>query len=594
MAAIIDFSLIMDLALIIFVATIISYIAALLRQPSLIGYIGAGILIGPVGLGALNLMVGGIPFGITNISEIALFSELGVALMLFYVGVESDLRKLFEIGSTLIFGTVLQVLITAATVFLVAHFFGIFSFTEAVYLGVILAFSSTMIVVKKLSDEREINTLHGRLMIGFLLVQDFLVILALPVLANIDKAMELSSIALVVLQAGLLILAAVVLGKAVFPRMFSFAAKSDERLFLTTLSSCFIFILIAHLLNFSWAVGAFIGGLSLSTLPYSLEAMHKIRALRDFFATIFFVSLGMQISLEFLSIPLLLILVLVGVVFVLKPILFFAITLLSGYGGRVSMIVGMSMAQVSEFSFIIASTGFAAGILTQTPGLYSAIIVVIALSMAVTPYIMTYSNRIYEEFNARFGRSLDAIKKNRSLHRRISALERVPTGLAQHIVIFGGGTMGYNIAKTLGKLHSLVVVDHDSEIVFKCIDNGINSVYGSADNDEVFEKVNLHKAKMLIISTPFSKDAKALIKETKKINRDIVVFARAHYYKDALELYKAGADYVLMPLVLGSNLAIEKITNILEGNSGRLNILRDEMLTYLMEKVREEKKGVRF
>ena len=277
-------TLLLDLGIILLAATALNFVARLFNQPSLLAYIAAGIIVGPVGLGSLGLTFAGVPIGVTTTEEILILSELGVAFLLFSIGIESNFSKLAELGKIAVIGSVVQVALTALLVFVFNSFLGILSFEQSVYLGLIMAFSSTTIVVKILSDEHEINSLHGRLMIGFLLIQDVLVILALPLLDNLSD-FSTSLIFPLILNVVVLLAVAYLLNKYIYPRLFNFASQSDELMFLAGMSSVFIFIFLAQFMDFSIAVGAFVAGVTLSTLPYNLEVLNRIRGVRDFLAT---------------------------------------------------------------------------------------------------------------------------------------------------------------------------------------------------------------------------------------------------------------------------------------------------------------------
>ncbi|HLC79702.1 MAG TPA: cation:proton antiporter [archaeon] len=583
------FTLLFDLGLILLFATLLNFIARILNQPPLLAYIAAGIIIGPFALGSLGINFFGISFGVSTTEEILLLSELGVAFLLFSVGVETDLRKMLEFGKIAILGSIMQVAMTVATVFAFNYLWNFLSFEQALYLGIIVAFSSTTIVVKLLSDFREINTLHGRLMIGFLLVQDILVILALPLLENVSNLFSVSLILPLILKVLAILLLAYAMSRYIYPKIFAFAVQSEELLFLSAMSSVFFFIFISSILGFSIAVGAFIAGVALSTLPYNLEVLHKIRGVRDFLATIFFVTLGIQIAPSFVSFPLGLALIIILLVFFFKPLIYYAITSLSGYGGRVSLLVALSLAQVSEFSFVIASQG--RQILEQTPGLYPFIILIISLSMALTPYFMGTSAPIYSFVNKKFLPLIRPLKESKLLHRRLSELEHLGQNISGHVVIIGAGTVGSSIAASIKEDYPVVVVDSDSEVVKYNIEHEIDAIYGSVDNPEVWMKVGIEKARILVLAIPYAKPSIALIKYAKSINPKIVVFARAHHFKDTLSLYENGVDYVVMPQVVGSNLFIKKVAEFLQrGNIEEISNYRREFIDYLREKVVEEER----
>lgn len=586
-------TLLFHLGIILLSATLLNFVAKLLNQPALLAYIAAGILIGPLGMGSLDISLAGIPLGVTTTEEIVLLSELGVAFLLFSVGIETDLRKMLEFGKIAVLGSVMQVAMTVATVFAFNYLWNFLSFEQALYLGIIVAFSSTTIVVKLLSDSREINTLQGRIMIGFLLMQDILVILALPMLENLSAIFSPATIIPLLAKVAVLLALAYASSRFIYPRIFAFSSQSDELLFLSAMSSVFLFIFISFILGFSIAVGAFVAGVALSTLPYNLEVLHKIRGVRDFLATIFFVTLGIQIAPSFVSFPLELALIIICIVFFFKPLIYYAITSLSGYGGRVSLMVALGLAQVSEFSFVIASQGKT--ILEQIPGLYPFIILLISVSMALTPYFMGTSAPIYNFINEKFLPVIRPLKESRLLHRRLDRLEHVSKQLSGHVVIFGGGTVGSSIAESIKSEHRVVVVDSDSEVIKFSIERDMDSIYGSVDNPDIWRKAGVEKARVLVLAIPYAKQALSLVKYAKVSNPKIVVFARAHHFQDTLELYESGVDYVVMPQVVGSNLFVRKVSEFLErGSVEEISNYKREFLDYLREKAKEEKRLKKF
>ncbi len=593
-----EFTLLIDLGLIVVAATGFGYIARLLKQPSLLAYIIAGIVIGPIGIGALGYSFQGLPIGISNMQDIRILSELGIAFLLFSIGVELDIRKFFNIGKLVVIGSTIQVAITIAIVILFSMLFpSIISFQQSIFLGVILAFSSTMVVIKLLGDNYQINTLHGRLLIGFLLVQDFLVILAIPLLQDIGNILAPSVLAMVLIKIMILIAAAAVINRHLLPRIFKFSLDYQEEFYLAALSSCFIFIALAILMDLPVAIGAFVGGIALSTLPYNTEIFNKIRGLRDFFVIIFFVSLGMQLTFSFAAIPLALIVFIIAMVLIIKPLFYYLFTLFSGYGSRVSLMVALALANVSEFSLIVAQMGFdptnsAASILSE--GLFSVTILAITISMILAPYLMrshTKMNKVFEKASIHLPKKL----KRKRFGAKLSSLENIPSKLKGHILILGGGTMGINIAKAVYKHYPTLVLDQDSEVVYSCIRQGIKASYGDAEEIDILSKTNPKEAKLVILAIPNIKAALKVLDFVKKENKKVPVFARAHYYNDSLKLYENGVDFVCMPHIIGGNIFLENIGKFLE--SGKLSTvvnLQDEYLKYLHEKAKEERQHFGF
>ncbi len=580
-------ALLIDLAKIVVAATVMNYIVRIFKQPSLLGYILAGIIMGPIVLGSMVFPFGDgvITLGIPNIEEIIILSELGIAFLLFSIGIETDFSRLISMGKTVVIGGTLQVLVIIASVIGLSEVFGILSFEQSVFIGVILAFSSTMVVVKQLSDSFQINTLHGRLMVGFLILQDILVVFAIPLLQNLG-ADGSSNFFGIILNSAILIISAVLLNKYIFPRLYRFSLKYSELFYLTAVSNCFVFIQLSLFLGIPIAIGAFFSGLALSTLPYNIEIFSKIRGLRDFFVTIFFVTLGMQLTFNFGAFPIGLLLMIVGIVFILKPLAFYLVSLGSGFGSRVSFLVAAGLAQVSEFSFILAGQGRNAGILSAD--LFSLLVFVIAVSMVITPYMFNYSNRAYSLFS-RISEKIPRKLKHKRFSSRIKKLEKVPVELKDHVIIIGGGTTGYGIAASLKGNVPLVIVDHDSEVITSCINKGFNAVYGAADSEEIMEKINLKDAKLLVIAIPDIKSAIFLADLANKTNPKLVVFARAHYYRNALRLYQNNVDFVVLPHVIGANVFLEKVAEFLEtGKLYHVSNLKSEFIKFLEEKSAEE------
>jgi Kef-type K+ transport system membrane component KefB len=568
---VVDLSLLMDLGLLIIVATGIGFFIRALRQPSLVGYIIAGLLIGPAALGGLGIYIFDFPLGIgpEQMPNIFILSELGVAFLLFSIGVETDFSKMMGLKKILFFGGALHVFLLFGASFLLSSVLGI-DFIQSIYIGMVLAFSSTMMVVKQLSDKHQISSLSGRLMIGFLLFEDAVIVLILPLLEGLQTTLSMSTMATLMASAVLLIGVAVALNKYILPDLIAFASKSTELFYLTALSVCFGFIGLAYVLNFSIAVGAFIGGLALSSLVYHLEILANIRGLRDFFATIFFVTLGMQLSFSFTAFPLELLIITLVVIYFLKPAIFGAITFLGGYGTRIAFAVGVALAQVSEFSFIILNQGFAGGTGPVSASTFSVLTLVIALSMASTPYFMNYTPHLFDQagkISRRIGLSKFFLAQKRLDELRNLPVKKKKKG-EKSIVIVGAGMLGGNILNAIKDAHPVIVVDHDPDTVTSLINQGVASVCGSAENNEVWTQINLKETELLIITVP-----------------------RLHDFKDALMLYDSGADYVVIPLVLAGNTFVKHFAEFLESkDKTRIMQLRSDFIDYLKEKVAEEEK----
>lgn len=536
-------SIFFDIIVIFIVATIFVYLARLLKQPIIPAYILSGILLGPIGLGIIK-----------NQDVISTLSEIGIAFLLFIVGLELNLRKLKEISFVSSFVGIFQV---AATFFLGYYgslHFG-FSDIESIYIGFILAFSSTMIVVKLLSDKDELDTLHGRIIFGVLLIQDILVILLLSLLNTFNK-FSFFTLSVALVKGFGLFLVAILLSLYFLPYVFKNAAKSQELLFLCAVSICFLFSLLAISIGFSIAVGAFLAGLSLASLPYNLDIIGKVSPLKDFFALLFFVSLGMQLYLNefnFMLLPLLYFLLLIVII---KPFIIFILTKLFGYENRTSFLTAVSLGQISEFSLILVSLGLLLGHISKD--IFSFTVLLAVISIVLTSYFIKYDNRLYSKF-------MNILLPFEKIEFREHKLEYLEKNIKNDIILFGGHRTGSMFIKDfIRHKKKFLVIDYNPEVIKKLIRRKIPCLYGDVINYEILKKAGIKNAKIIISSIPNEEDSLFLIEHTKKENRKALVFVTAHDIEQALELYKAGADYVILPKILtGSKVSdvINKVKN---------------------------------
>ena len=355
-----------EIGMLVIFAGLGTYLARLAKQPLIPAYIITGVLLGNV-------------FGlVTNHELIANLSEMGIAFLLFMVGLELDFKKLKDMGLvSSVTGTV-QILAVFAIGYLVTKMLG-FESVQAVYLGLAIAFSSTMIVIKILSDKLETNTLHGRMTIGILVVQDIFAVVALSYLASMSSsAINYLFFAKIILVLMLGVLAS----KYVFPKVFEFAAKSRELLMIISLSVCFMFALLFQSIGLSVTIGAFFAGVLLANLPYNIEIVGKIRPLRDFFSIMFFTSLGLQFTfVNFFPFALPLFVLLICAVVVKMLIIFFTLVGMK-HQPRTAFITAASLAQISEFSLIIVMHGVNAGAIPQ--GILTMTIMLAVITMTLT------------------------------------------------------------------------------------------------------------------------------------------------------------------------------------------------------------------
>lgn len=521
-----------ELAIILVIATVFAYIARLIKQPLVPAYLIAGIVLGPLVLGIVHDM---------NLMKI--MSEIGIMFLLFIVGLEMNMEKLKKVGFVSAIVGILQVGLTFIFGYAVSFAFGL-DMLNSVFLGLVAAFSSTMIVVKLLSDREEIDTLHGRLIVGILLIQDIIVIIAMPFLSSMN-AFSIASVGKMLMGTVALAIIALLFNKLAMKRIFSFAARSEELLFLLSLSIGFLFAVIAAICGFSIAIGAFIAGLMLANLPYHFNILGKVAPLKDFFSTIFFVSLGMQIvSIKISEIvwPLLALLV---VVILVKPLIVIVILSIFGYAKRTTFMAGSLLGQISEFSLIlvIAANSFI------NSGVFSITMALALITITLTSYILKYDDRIYNYLS----KYLSVFEKLSTKEQQLEFMEK---GHKPHIVLIGCDRMGTVILRTLvEKLKKGVfVVDSNPEIISHLINRKIPCMYGVIENLEVLKRINFKDARFVISTVPDVDDNMVLIEHAKKVNKNSVVIVTADNAHDAAELYDARADYVIVPKIMSGEL----------------------------------------
>jgi Kef-type K+ transport system membrane component KefB len=520
-----------EFAILLFLAAIFGGIGQLLKQPLIVMFIALGIVVGP---SVLNV--------VQSQAQIHLLAELGIAVLLFIVGLKLDLRLIQTIGKTALLTGLGQVFFTSV----VGYFIGIglgFSALHSLYIAVALTFSSTIIIVKLLSDKKEIDSLHGQISIGFLIVQDIVVILAMIVLSALgNETAEESLITEMVftLIKGVLLLGLVfVVTKYVLPRLSYFLAKSQELLALFSVAWALSLAAISDVIGFSSEVGAFLAGISLATSPFKENISSRLVNLRDFLLLFFFVNLGSNLDLSLLGEQVPAALVFSAFVLIGNPIIVLIIMGIMGYRRRTAFLAGLTVAQISEFSLIFAGLGLAVGHLNEsTVGL---ITLVGLITIGASTYLILYSHQIY-----------DVLSPTLKIFER-----KVPFGEAKiqqikkadfDVVIFGVGRFGANIADQLD-LHpeiSFLGVDFDPELVKSWKDQDRPIIYGDIEDGDLLEYIPFDNVKYVVVTIPYMEQSLYLLKTLRKKKYDGKVFMIAQSEKNAKVLADCNIDAVLL------------------------------------------------
>lgn len=528
-----------DIAIIIIIATFVAYIIRLLKQPLILAYVLTGLILGPVFLGLVK-----------DQNIVLILSEVGIAFLLFFVGLEINFKKLKQITGVSLVVTCIQVALTFLAGFYLSLYFGL-NQISAFYIGAIVAFSSTMVVVKLLSDKDELDTLHSRIILGILLIQDIIVIFLLAILNKIDENFTLTVLYGPLFKGVILFALAILFSKFIFVKIFDFAAKSRELLLFCALAVCFLFSLLSAYLGFSIVIGAFIAGLSLASLPYSIDIAGEVSPLKNFFALLFFVALGMQLKLDSFNFSLNFLIYLLLIVILLKPLIIMIITSIFGYDKRTSFLSSMSLGQISEFSLIIVLLGLQLGHIDSS--IFSLTIILAVITMVLTSYLIHYDKKISNFFAG----ILNVFEKLSLRERRIHCLMKKKP----KIIIFGCHRMGSIFLQSFEKMKKKVLmIDFNPEIIEDLIEKKKNCLYGDIMNEEVLKLANIRKASLVVSTVKDEERSLFLLDYVKRYNKKAKIIVTARYLKEALQYYKKGASYVIIPHILTA----EKISDLLK------------------------------
>ncbi len=514
-----------DIAIILGVAAVIGAIAKALKQPLIIAYLFTGIVIGYFGL--LNL---------GDQESIQFFSSIGVTLLLFLVGLEMEHSSLKKIGKVSLAIGIGQVVFTFVFGYLISSFVFGFSTLHSAYLAIALTFSSTVIIIKILSDKKAINSLYGRISIGLLLVQDFIVIIILMLLTGIQagEGVYFLPMAYVLIQGVLLFAIMMYLGGKVFPLIFDKISGSQELIFIFSLAWVFSLVVVMEKIGFSIEVAGFLGGLALANSSQKHHIASRIRPLRDFFILTFFALLGSLMAVSDFSGLLVPVLIFSLFVLIGNPFIVFTIMNIMGYKKRTSFFTGLTVAQISEFSLILATMGLALGHITNN--IFAIIAAVGVVTITISTYLIVYADKIFE----RFSRFMPVFKKEDQNKKEFLFSEM----RSKPVIIIGGHRTGKGIISRLPK-DDVMIIDFDPIVVSEMKRRGISSLFADITDPDIFDHIDLTNTKTIISTSPNTNDNLSLIEGLR--GREISIILRAETEEDARILYSKGADYVLLP-----------------------------------------------
>ncbi len=525
-------SIFLELGAIVLVALVVSGVMSFLKQPLIIGYIISGILLGPYFLNITK-----------STDAIATFSQMGVIFLLFLVGIGLNPKVIKDVGKVSLITGIGQVVFTSIGGTLIALALG-FDLVTSIYVAIALTFSSTIIIMKIISDKDDQDSVYGRIAIGFLIVQDLVVMLLLLITASFaESGLSLGALGLLVIFKIILIgLSLALIGHYILPKLMSFAAKSQEYLLLVSVAWCLLVALIFHQLDFSMEFGALLAGVILSNSPYKFEVVSKLKPLRDFFIFMFFIYLGSHLIFSDISQFIVPIIIFSLFILIGNPIIVMTLMGFLGYTKKTSFLAGLTVAQISEFSLIYIAMGISVGHISQE--VLPLVTIVGLITIAGSTYLMTHSGKIYY----RISKYLKIFEKR---GKKVDDL-KFHEGSEFDVILFGYNRMGRNIEKALKKLKTkYLIVDFNPEVIRGLSDQKVESRYGDVSDMELLDELNLYKAQM-VVSTVKDFDTNALmIKKVRERNKNIIILTVSNQEDEALELYKRGASYVILPHHLG-------------------------------------------
>jgi len=557
-----DFRLIVDLVSVLAVAACGGLLASLLRQPVLLGYLIGGMVVGPAGLGLIKEVI-----------QVETLAQFGVAFLLFALGVEFSFAELKKVKAIALGGGGLQIALTILITVLVCGVTGAWGSLPAkgVFLGSILSLSSTAVVLKCLMERNETETPHGQVMLGILVVQDLALGLMLAVLPALHEPGEVIGVAVLtaLVRIGLFATGAVVAGIWLIPPLLRMLARTESReLFLLgVVALCLGIALLTEYLGLSIEMGAFVAGLMISEVEYADQTLTYVEPLRDIFASLFFAAIGMLIDPVFLWNNLELILGLVALVFVGKFLIITPLVKLFRYPLKTALIAGLGLAQIGEFSFVLASEGQALGLVSRR--IYLLILGTTAVTLILTPFVLRLLPFLFN-----FAESMPWLKPylaGEGEARDFS--EDLP--LKDHVVVCGYGRVGKNLVKLL-QLHDLpvVVIDQSESRIQQLREAKVPYVYGNCVSFHVLETAGVNHAKGMAIALPDPMSTRLSLKRALELCPELNLVVRATQDKNIELLYQLGAREVVQPEFEAS---LEMATYLLNGLGFSPFIVQREM-----------------
>jgi CPA2 family monovalent cation:H+ antiporter-2 len=524
-----EFALLKDIVIIFALSTFVNLLFTRMKVPTVVGYLITGVLAGPH---LLKL--------VTEQHQIELIAEIGVVLLLFGIGMEFSLKHLFKIRKVVFLGGLMQVSLSVGIFYLAAKFMGL-SNEGSLFMGFLAALSSSALVLKLLQERSELTSNYGRTILGILIFQDLLLvplILFTNVLGNdaVDISDELYSL---LMKAAIIIALVFVGNKWLFPRLLHFIAlaKNQELFMMSIFLICLAIALLTSEMGMSLAFGAFLAGLMISESEYSHNAFGNLIPLKDTFTSFFFVSIGMLLDVSFVIDNYILVIESLVLVLVVKSLVAGATGFMLGHTFRGTILIGLALSQVGEFSFVLAKIGTSFSLLS--PFYYQLFLAVAVITMAITPFLMWFSRPLSTWL-------LRLPIPKFMVYGLFPLKEMELPAMQNHLVIIGKDSSAQKLssmANYTGFPHVSIIFD---PVLARERQNlGDTVIYGDAVNEPILTKANVQNAEVVVVSVGDLIPAMAIIEKVRNLNRNVFIIARAKHIDSVEQLYNLGADQVL-------------------------------------------------
>ncbi len=556
-----DLNIFAEIGLLIGVATVVALVMRFLKQPLIVGHIITGFLVGSFALHIFK-----------NTETLEFFSELGISFLLFSVGLTLNPKILREYGWASFVAGSGQVFLTGAAGFVICLLLG-FNWITALYVGVALAFSSTVIVLKIISDKGDLDKLYVKLSIGSLLLQDLLAIVLLFAIPFVTGSQGNGSDLVRMIMFGALAgLGVFLFSHFVIRRLHRYLTQSQELLFLFGIAWGMGVSAIFAALGFSLEGGALIAGIALSTLPSRHEIGARLAPLKDFFIVAFFILLGTRMVISDFEIILGPAIILSVFVLIGNPLLQLIVMGALGYRRKTSFQTGMMAAQISEFSLILVALGVSLG--QVAPVVLSIVTLVGIITIFISSYLILYSDVLYV-YAAPYLR----IFERKDAHEANLRSSDYP------VILIGSGRVGFDfIALFKKEKQRFLVIDHDPDAISDLEKENIPHRYGDVGDPDFLEEIKIAQAKLVVSTAPDLETNLIVLSCARRLGKGPAFIAVAHRTSNALALYEAGADYVILPHFLGSAHAAALVRRYAKDKS-KLRVIRTQHIASLRTRI---------